>query len=107
MRPEPRRSPPPAAPSVLAFAFGVVAPSAEANCPQRVRVRRAACASDGACTGGGGWAWLVCLQQAILDASAALQCLQQLSNATFSNNQPGSNGNSLTDALYWIGTRPV
>ena len=66
---------------------------------------RAACASDGACTGGAGWAWLVCLQQAILDKSAALQCVQNLSTATFSNSQPGSNGNSLTDALYWIGTR--
>ena len=46
-------------------------------------------------------------EQAILNSTAALQCVQQLPAATFSNSQPGSNGNSLSDALYWIATRPA
>lgn len=65
---------------------------------------KAACDSTDECATNG-WSWLVCLEQAILDQSGAKKCLDTLPEDAFSNNNAGSSGNSLTNALHWIGTR--
>lgn len=62
----------------------------------------AGCGSD---CGTAGWSWLVCLEQAILDTDKAVECIHSLPTDAFTNDSPGSNGQSLTAALYWISTR--
>eukprot|EP00406_Dinophysis_acuminata_P027422 CAMPEP_0179348256 /NCGR_PEP_ID=MMETSP0797-20121207/73601_1 /TAXON_ID=47934 /ORGANISM="Dinophysis acuminata, Strain DAEP01" /LENGTH=503 /DNA_ID=CAMNT_0021063041 /DNA_START=186 /DNA_END=1697 /DNA_ORIENTATION=+ len=55
---------------------------------------------------GTGWSWPLCLEQAVLDPSGAHLCLQSLPNDTFSIGRSASRGNSLTNSLHWIATRP-
>jgi len=63
------------------------------------------CRTDSACDSLG-WSWMVCLQQAILDTSKAQECIESLPTDTFTTASAGANGNSLTNALHWIATRP-
>lgn len=52
-----------------------------------------------------GWSWTVCLEQAIIDKQAALDCIHGLPENYFAAGDKASGGNSMANALYWIGTR--
>ncbi len=60
----------------------------------------AQCAQDG-------WLAFVKMQEAILDPESAWDFSSggNFPISSFSNNNPGGNGNSLTNTLYWIATR--
>mmetsp|Transcript_87892 Transcript_87892/g.253522 ORF Transcript_87892/g.253522 Transcript_87892/m.253522 type:complete len:1132 (+) Transcript_87892:100-3495(+) len=63
------------------------------------------CSDDEACQHG--WMWTVCLEQAILDRYAALDCLDKsIPYPSFPTDNDASDGNSLTNSIYWIATRP-
>jgi len=64
-----------------------------------------ACDSDPICLKSG-FSWQVCLEQAVIDTAQALACLESLPSDAFSSANAGSNGNSLTNSLHWIATRP-
>jgi len=65
---------------------------------------KAACDNDTRCLDGG-FSWQVCLEQGLVDAAGALECLKSLPGDAFSGANPGSNGNSLTNSLHWLATR--
>jgi len=63
------------------------------------------CESDPGCKKLG-WSWLVCMQQAVVNVSDAFQCLHRLDDETFSMRNAAAGGNSLTNSLVWLATRP-
>jgi len=65
----------------------------------------ASCDADPNCAKQG-WSWLMCLEQAILSVSKATECLSKLPKDAFDVSNAGANGNSLTNSLHWIATRP-
>jgi len=65
---------------------------------------RAACDKDPVCAKG--WSWPACLEQAVLDTRQAQACLEALPANAFSSRNSAANGNSLTNSLHWIATRP-
>jgi len=65
---------------------------------------KADCDADPECDKG--WSWPVCLEQAVLDPEAARRCLRRLPGDSFSTAIAAANGNSLTNSLHWVATRP-
>lgn len=63
------------------------------------------CDQDANC-GPDGWSWTVCLEQAVLHPDKARECLARLPQDAFSVNNSAACGNSLTNSLHWIATRP-
>lgn len=53
-----------------------------------------------------GWTSFVYLTQAIIDTSAAWQSVLNQPASAFSKNGAGTDGNSRTNSLYWVATRP-
>uniref|UniRef100_A0A7S3YX14 glucan endo-1,3-beta-D-glucosidase n=1 Tax=Lotharella globosa TaxID=91324 RepID=A0A7S3YX14_9EUKA len=53
-----------------------------------------------------GWITFLCLLQAITDKSKGWECAMKLDPHVFAGEAAGGNGNSLTNTLYWIATRP-
>eukprot|EP00930_Biecheleria_cincta_P001210 TRINITY_DN10236_c0_g4_i1.p1 TRINITY_DN10236_c0_g4~~TRINITY_DN10236_c0_g4_i1.p1 ORF type:complete len:875 (-),score=91.36 TRINITY_DN10236_c0_g4_i1:309-2612(-) len=53
-----------------------------------------------------GWSWTLCVEQAVLDVTAARHCLWDQPDDQFAIKYHASNGNSLTNSLHWIATRP-
>ncbi|CAK0889304.1 unnamed protein product, partial [Prorocentrum cordatum] len=66
---------------------------------------KTACASDPACEATG-WRWAVCLSEAVVDPSAARSCLRDLPQGSYGAHVAAANGDSLTNSLYWVATRP-
>ncbi|CAE8736375.1 unnamed protein product, partial [Polarella glacialis] len=64
-----------------------------------------ACAADANCAKMG-WSWSVCMEQAVIDVAGARECLKALPADAFSTAYAASNGNSLTNSLHWLATRP-
>lgn len=52
-----------------------------------------------------GFSWQVCMEQAMVNTTEALACLQSLPEDAFSPSNAGSNGNSMTNSIHWIATR--
>jgi len=65
---------------------------------------KAACDGDPNCLASG-FSWQVCLEQGLVDAAGALECLKSLPGDAFSGTNAGSNGNSSTNSLHWLATR--
>jgi endo-1,3(4)-beta-glucanase len=66
---------------------------------------QAACSIDAECQHS--WSWQLCLEKAVLHPhEKALACLDGLPENAFSIGNPAANGNSLTNSLHWIATRP-
>eukprot|EP00471_Norrisiella_sphaerica_P008556 CAMPEP_0184503066 /NCGR_PEP_ID=MMETSP0113_2-20130426/51615_1 /TAXON_ID=91329 /ORGANISM="Norrisiella sphaerica, Strain BC52" /LENGTH=838 /DNA_ID=CAMNT_0026892479 /DNA_START=79 /DNA_END=2595 /DNA_ORIENTATION=- len=53
-----------------------------------------------------GWITFLCMLQAVGDKSNAWDCATGLPSSVFSGEAAGGNGNSLSNTLYWIATRP-
>jgi len=62
------------------------------------------CNADPQCAKG--WSWTVCMEQAVVDKQGALGCIHSMPHDYFSPADKASGGNSLTNSLYWIATRP-
>mmetsp|Transcript_1066 Transcript_1066/g.2389 ORF Transcript_1066/g.2389 Transcript_1066/m.2389 type:complete len:876 (-) Transcript_1066:194-2821(-) len=54
-----------------------------------------------------GWISLVCMAQAVVDVPGAWKCAKKLDNSVYSPYTAEGNGNSKSNLLYWIATRPV
>jgi len=54
-----------------------------------------------------GWISLVCMAQAIVDQEGAWRCAQKLDDSVYSPYTAEGNGNSKTNLLHWIATRPI
>jgi len=67
-------------------------------------IYQAQCAADPECKKG--WSWPVCLEQAVLDTTGAYACLQALPKDAFAPSNAAAGGNSLTNSLHWLATRP-
>eukprot|EP00930_Biecheleria_cincta_P002255 TRINITY_DN103275_c0_g1_i1.p1 TRINITY_DN103275_c0_g1~~TRINITY_DN103275_c0_g1_i1.p1 ORF type:complete len:800 (+),score=104.10 TRINITY_DN103275_c0_g1_i1:66-2465(+) len=65
----------------------------------------AACSQEPDCSASG-WSWAVCMEQAVIDADAAQVCIDNLPKHAFNTGLAAANGNSLTNALHWVATRP-
>jgi len=63
------------------------------------------CDQDPNC-GSDGWSWTLCLEQAVLQPQEAKRCLDRLPKNAFSVDNSAACGNSLTNSLHWIATRP-
>jgi len=53
-----------------------------------------------------GWITFLCMLQAVNDKSKGWDCAQKLDSGVFDGEAAGGNGNSLSNTLYWIATRP-
>jgi len=62
------------------------------------------CTKDPACAKG--WSWPLCLEEAVMDPVEAYKCMQALPRDAFDTQNAAANGNSLTNSLHWIATRP-
>jgi len=62
------------------------------------------CQTDTMCSEG--WSWTVCLEQAVVDKQGALGCINAVPEDYFDPDNDASGGNSMTNSLYWIATRP-
>mmetsp|Transcript_31287 Transcript_31287/g.65605 ORF Transcript_31287/g.65605 Transcript_31287/m.65605 type:complete len:284 (+) Transcript_31287:2-853(+) len=71
-----------------------------------IAVYEAACRKDATCARAG-WSSSLCLERAVLDVAEARACLRALPEDAFAVAIPASNGNSLTNSLHWIATRPA
>jgi len=67
-------------------------------------IYQAQCAADPECKKG--WSWPVCLEQAVLDTAGAYSCLRDLPKDAFAPSNAAAGGNSLTNSLHWLATRP-
>merc|ERR1719277_2751286 len=71
---------------------------------QDFAVYKQECEEDPECAKG--WSWPMCLEQAVLDPAAARECVHSLPDDAFDTGNAAANGNSLTNSLHWIATRP-
>ncbi|GAB5365517.1 hypothetical protein AAMO2058_001065100 [Amorphochlora amoebiformis] len=72
---------------------------------QQVHEFDKACFESPMCKGDG-WAPLVCMARSIVDVDAALKCVSKLPHNSFSDSTAEGNGNSMTNTMHFILTRP-
>jgi len=67
-------------------------------------VYRKECTENPECNNG--WSWAMCLEAAVLDSKDGYRCVKALPKDAFHSGNAAANGNSLTNSLHWIATRP-
>jgi len=53
-----------------------------------------------------GWITFLCLLQAVTDKKKGWDCASKLPPSVFAGEAAGGNGNSMSNTLYWVATRP-